>query len=143
MYNDIAGVSNVISYAWNPIENLSTDWISLARPELDVILDLWKREQVSIKDPQKVDKLRERLATMWAIETGVIERLYTIDRGTTETLVDLGLDAIHHFSTTGRLEVRAAKLIEDQRAALEFVFAFTKDERPLTTSYIRELHQLL
>lgn len=132
-----------VSYEWNPIEDLPGDWHSIARPDLDELLRVWSQERASLKDPSKVGRLEERLATLWAIETGVIEKLYTIDRGTTETLVNLGLDAIHQFSTTGRISQQAGKLIEDQRAALDFVFSYLKEERPLSISYIKELHQLL
>jgi Fic family protein len=132
-----------ISHSWDPITDLPPDWQTFARPDLDETLKLWKAEQQSIRDPAKVERLQERLATRWAIETGVLEKLYTIDRGTTETLVDLGLEAIQQFSTTGRISQHAAKLIQDQRAALDFVFAYLREERELTTSYIKELHQLL
>lgn len=113
------------------------------RPDLDQMLRLWDEERQHLAEPDRVRQLEERLANLWAIETGVIERLYTIDRGATESLVELGLGAIEQFSTTGRITHDAARLIEDQRAALDFVFAYLKDDRPLTLSYIRELHQLL
>lgn len=133
----------MVSYRWRPIEDLPGDWEALARPDLDQMLRLWSEERQHLDNPDRVHQLEERLATLWAIETGVIERLYTIDRGTTESLVELGLGAIEQFSTTGRITHDAARLIEDQRAALDFVFAYLKDDRPLTLSYIRELHQLL
>lgn len=130
-------------YPWSRITDLPDDWEGLARPDLDEMLRLWIQERRHLADPDRARQLEEKLATLWAIETGVIERLYTIDRGTTASLVELGLGAIEQFSSTGRLTQNAANLIEDQRAALEFVFAFIKDDRPLTLSYIRELHQLL
>jgi Fic family protein len=133
----------MVSHPWSPITDLPDDWEGLARPDLDEILRLWNEERQHLADPDRARQLEERLATLWAIETGVIERLYTIDRGTTESLVNLGLGAIEQFSTTGRLTQNAASLIEDQRAALDFVFTFIRDDRPLTQSYIRELHQLL
>jgi Fic family protein len=132
-----------VSYSWSPIADLPDDWEGLARPDLDAMLRLWNEERQHLADPDRARQLEERLATLWAIETGVIERLYTIDRGTTDSLVELGLGAIEQFSTTGRLTHDAVRLIEDQRAALDFVFAYIKDDRPLTLSYIRELHQLL
>src|SRR5262245_9017673 len=109
----------MVSFSWRPIEDLPDDWEALARPDLDQMLRLWNEERQHLDDPDRVRQLEERLATLWAIETGVIERLYTIDRGTTESLVDLGLGAIEQFSTTGRISHDAALLIEDQRAALD------------------------
>jgi Fic family protein len=133
----------MISHPWSPIADLPDDWDSFARPDIDDMLRLWNDERQHLADPGRAVALQEKLANLWAIETGVIERLYIIDRGTTESLVELGLGALEQFSTTGRLTPNAARLIEDQRAALDFVFAYIKDERPLTLSYIRELHQLL
>lgn len=138
-----AVVDEDVRHSWSRIEDLPADWPSFARPDLDVLLRRWNQERATLKDPSRASRLEERMATLWAIETGVIERLYTIDRGTTETLVNLGLDALEQFSTTGRLSVQAGKLIEDQRAALDFVFQYLRSERDITTSYIKEMHQLL
>lgn len=131
------------SAPWRRITDLPADWRSLARPDIDSALGRWQAERRSLRDPSKATELEERLATLWSIETGVIERLYTIDRGTTETLVNLGLQAIERFTTTGRLSANAARLIADQRAGLEFLFAYVNGERRLTISFIKELHQLL
>ena len=106
-------------------------------------LRLWQVERKSLKDSSKVQQLEERLATRWSIETGILENLYTVDRGVTLTLVKLGLQNIEQFSTTGRLSREAARLIQDQRAALDFLFSYLKEERPLSLSYVKELHQLL
>lgn len=132
-----------VSHAWEPITDLPQDWEAIARPDLTQMLELWQREQASLRDPGKVALFSERLARLWSIETGVLEHLYTVDRGVTETLVERGLEALETFSSTGRIERHVAALIQDQRAALDFVFSYIKDERPLTLSYIKELHQLL
>jgi Fic family protein len=133
----------MVSSVWRPIADLPEDWEDLARPDLDELLRQWHEERRYAAEPDRVRQLQERLANLWAIETGVIERLYTIDRRTTDSLVELGLDTIEQFSAIGRLTRDAARLIEDQRAALDFVVAFIQQGRPLTQSYIRELHQLL
>ncbi len=128
---------------WRRITDLSEHDRRFSRPDLDSSRTSWIEERQSLKAAGRVERLYERLATEWAIETGVIERLYTIDRGTTETLIDLGLEALGRFSSAGRIEHAAALLIEDQRAALDFLFSIVKGERALSVSYIRELHQLL
>jgi hypothetical protein len=38
-------------------------------------------------------KSTERLAREWSIETGQIEGVYDIDRGTTQTLIERGINA--------------------------------------------------
>jgi len=80
----------------------------------------------------------------WAIETGVIENLYHIDRGITQTLIERGFHA--EFLTHGSTDKPTSyviNLLRDQQDALEGVFAFIKEERELTTSYIKELHACL
>lgn len=132
-----------ISHSWERIEDLPANWESIARPDIDKILSIWRQERASLRDPSRVSSLNDRLATRWAIETGIIERLYTMDRGITESLVEQGLEAIERFSTDGRITRNVGKLIEDQRTGLEFVFSYIKDERALSLAYIKELHQLL
>ena len=94
-----------------------------------------------IKDPAKLADFQDRLHTLWAIETGVIERLYTIDRGVTMALLEVGLGALDQFRAERRLTRDAQELIEDQRSALEFIMELVGGRRNLTTSYIKELHQ--
>ena len=78
--------------------------------------------------------------TVWAIETGIIERLYTVDRGVTVGLAEAGLDALERFHSEGRISAEARELISDQRAALEMVMDLVGGSRELTSSYIKELH---
>jgi Fic family protein len=136
-------VADLQAHRWDPISDLPSDWHDLRRTDLDVVQGQWREEKAIIKDPAKIEKLEDRLGTEWAIETGIIERLYTIDRGITETLIELGLEGLYQFHERGRVSQDALRLIQDQREALEFVFQFIKQERQLTLSYIKELHQLL
>lgn len=129
-------------YRWKAIADLPAAPAVLARVDLDDALDAWLTEKRTLRDPRRVEEIEARLARNWAIETGIIERLYTIDRGTTEMLIDLGLGALEQFSTTGQVRRDAARLIADQAEALDFIFDYVKDERSLTASYLKELHQL-
>ena len=86
---------------------------------------------------------QEQLATRWAIETGIIERLYTVDRGVTVQILEAGLEALGSFQARGRLSTTARALIADQRAALEMVMDIVGGTRDLTAFSIKELHQRL
>ena len=79
--------------------------------------------------------------TVWAIETGIIERLYEVDRGVTIALAEVGLEAMERFHADGQLTGEARSLIEDQRSALDMVMDLVGGQRELTSSYIRELHR--
>jgi len=92
---------------WDCIADLPENVTDLERTDLDVVREAWNRERGSLRDPGKFEQLESRLATEWAIETGLLEKLYTIDRGITETLLDAGLGAIERFHATGRIATTA------------------------------------
>jgi len=74
----------------------------------------------------------------------VIERLYTIDRGVTRLLVEHGIDeSLIPHGATDRPAVEVVALIRDQEQAVEGLFDFVGGRRSLSTSYIKQLHQLL
>lgn len=130
-------------HKWERIRDLPDNWVDLHRRELDLAQRQWSKEKSILRDPRKLVELEEQLATLWAIETGIIERLYTVDRGVTQTLIELGLGAIETLHQAGAVSRDAMLLIQDQRAALDFVFDFVSQKRQLSDSYIRELHQAL
>lgn len=74
----------------------------------------------------------------------MIERLYSIDRGTTQLLIEQGIDAwlIQH-GKSDRPAGEVVALIRDQESAVQQVFDFVGSQRPLSTSFIKQLHQLL
>ncbi len=128
---------------WSRIEDIPSDWVEMCREDLHAIRDEWVQERALLKDPEKVRQFQDRLATLWAIETGIIERLYTVDRGVTIALADVGLGALGRFHTEGALTRDAVALIKDQRAALDMVMDVVGGLRDLTSSYIKELHHQL
>jgi Fic family protein len=128
---------------WEPITNLPDNWTAMRRDDLRLVHHQWAAEKKILRDPLKIEKLKNRLGTEWAIETGIIERLYVLERGVTVSLIELGLEALHQLHAQGKVPQNAVRLIEDQREALEFVFEFVKQERELTLSYVKEMHQLL
>lgn len=135
------GGSSLIAHRWQPITDLPDDWRSLCRPDLDDVHGRWVAARERLTDTARVQQVQERLMTVWAIETGIIERLYSVDRGVTIALAEVGLEAIDQFNADGRVTSEARLLIEDQRAALEMVMDIVGGRRELTSSYIRELHR--
>lgn len=128
---------------WASILDLPEDWLALADPELRALKSVWAeaREQL---DAEGLSRFNEKLTRQMAIETGIIERVYTLDRGVTQLLIEQGIDAafIPHDATDKDPELVAA-IIRDQHEALEGIFSFVKGERELSTSYIKELHAAL
>lgn len=133
-----------ISYKWQPLTDLPDDWEALSIPDLASLARVWGEQHDRFKESQAVKQFNERLKREWSVETGILERLYTIDRGVTQLLIEQGLDAtlIPH-GATDRPVSEIIPILQDHRDALEGLFAFVANRFPLTTSYIRQLHQVM
>ncbi len=130
---------------YKPITDLPDDWPSLASEELADYRRIWAEQGQQIEATEAYGAFMERLVRQVSIETGVIERLYTLDRGITLLLIERGIDEalIPHGSTGGRHPDEVAAMIQDHQRAVEGLFQFVKGQRRLSLSYIRELHQVL
>jgi len=131
------------SYRWKPIEPLPDDVSVLTRPELRYLADVW-REQKDKWSHESQGVFLEKLQRQWAIETGIIERIYSLDRGVTEVLIEEGISAsLIPSEATDKDPELVAAIIGDQKQAIEGVFDFVKGNRQLSTSYIKEIQALL
>ncbi len=133
-----------IAYEWKPITDLPSNWEQLRNPELYSLANVWIEQHIHLKQSRAVKDFNERLAREWAIETGILERLYTIDRGVTQLLIEQGIDAslIPHGAT----DIPVSELItviKDHRDALEGLFDFIGNRRKLSVNYICQLHQVI
>lgn len=129
---------------WTPIQDLPEPTSVLEVAELRPLDELWKEQRSELEELDGMKRFRERLARSWAIETGVIERVYDLDRGTTELLIEKGIDASFiDRASTDKEPMLVAQIIRDQREAIEGLFTFIKRERALSTSYVKELHATL
>lgn len=129
---------------WQPIEDLGDDWESLRIPDVESLGRVWADESDRLKSTDAVVDFNTRLVREWSIETGILEGLYDIDRGITQVLIEKGIEAslIPHGSTD-RPPEEVYQLLRDQQETLEGVFDFVASRRPLTPSYIKELHASL
>ena len=127
---------------WHPIADYEVDPVMLADGELAALSGVWVEQRSNLGTLVSVAEFMERLKREWAIETGLIERLYTWDRGITELMIEHGVQAalIPHRAT--QEAGRAVAMIQDQQEAIDSVFDFVKGQRTLSTSYIKGLHSL-
>lgn len=136
-----------IRYIWDPatgIRDVDLDAADAVGPEISGIGAAWARQRQRLQGTRALADFTERLSREWAIETGILEGLYDIDRGVTQTLIEQGFRAelIAHGATNRPREF-VLRLIRDQKDALDGVFDFVKQARPLSISWIRELHAAL
>ncbi len=130
--------------AWTPITDLSDDDLARASDELPALMAVWDEARGEL-DERQVEEFNDRLNREWAIETGIIERIYTLDEGTTRLLIEQGIDAslIAHDDSDGGSPELIAGIIRDHQEAVEWLFEIVRQQRPLTTSFIKELHHLM
>jgi Fic family protein len=137
-------VDPTIAYRWRPIEDLPADFKQLANAELAALASVWREQHGQLKNAESLRIFNERLQREWAIETGVIENVFTLDRGVTQLLIERGIDAsLIPNSATNKDPELVAAIIRDHQDAMEGLFDFIQRRRPVSTSYIKELHALM
>ena len=132
-----------IGHRWKPITDLADADRATGSEELPALARTWDHVSGTL-DRQQVDDFNERLKREWAIETGIIERLYTLDRGTTEILIKHGIDAsLIASDATDQPPELVAGIIRDHAEAVDWLFDAVTSERPLSTSFMKQLHQFM
>lgn len=132
-----------VGHRWAPIADVTLTDRAAASAELPPLADLWKNVRDEF-DPIQVHDFNERLHREWAIETGIIERLYTLDRGTTQLLIERGINAsLIASDATDQPPELVAGMIQDHAEAVAWLFDAVTNKRPLSTSLMKQLHQLM
>ncbi|MBU1935894.1 Fic family protein [bacterium] len=131
-------------FKWSFITDLPENWRDFASIEMQILRDVWVNHIDELKKRDSLEDFHEKLAREWAIETGIIERIYDIKEGTTQLLIEKGLEAsyIAHGSADKPAE-EIIEILKDHKEVLEGLFDFVKGRRKLTISYIKEIHQQL
>ncbi len=133
-----------IAYKWQTIEDLPKDWGVLAAPDLPSLSEIWKEQSDRLRQRPEWQTFLDRLKRKWSIETGIIEHIYDIDRGITEILIEQGIkESLIPHGTSDKSPQEIIPIIEDHEEVIDGLFDFVKNQRALTTSYIKELHYVL
>lgn len=130
---------------WQPIKPLDTSVEESLRGDMaavDALQKLWSAFASSLSVADR-NMLRRRTLRKHAIETGILERLYGIEWGLTETLVAEGLTREVVARAGGELPPGVLPMLEAQFEGLEMVVEYVRDDRPLMTSFLKELHALI
>jgi Fic family protein len=110
------------------------------------LYDTWRtsRDRLTESSPENLREFNQQLVRRLSIETGILERIYDLDRGTTEALVAHGFveDLVSRSST----DIEPARLIDilrDQEAAIMVVMDCIAGNRAISKGLIHELHAIL
>ncbi len=128
---------------WRPIEDLPGELKSDISSTLQVFAVSWETRRLELISSKKLNEFKQRLERQWAIETGIIERVYTLDRGVTQLLIEKGIEAslIPHGATNKPVS-QVVSIIKDQKEVIDGLFDFVAQRRSLSTSYIKQMHQV-
>ncbi len=127
---------------WKPIE-FTLNWANSDTSILDDIADSWfiQREKLQ-ENSSEYKEFMERLKRRHAIETGVIERMYDLSAGVTETFINEGFRSSLLSHNDTNIEPQALMhFLNDHLEAVNWVFDIIKDDRPFSVSMINQLHQ--
>ena len=132
---------------WQPetgITDLENDSGEPSTPEIPEIKAVWADQRQRLKGTTQLSAFTEQMSREWAMETGVLENLYEIDRGVTQTLIEHGFQAeLLHNGSTNKPRDYVIQLLKDQKDALDGIFDFVKSHRQFSVSYIKELRAAL
>jgi Fic family protein len=134
------------TYSWKPIERLSDEERKIDLADMHPLYENWRASKRLLQQssPTQLADFNRRLVRRLSIETGILERLYDLDRGTTEALVANGFaeDLVSHSSTNIEPS-RLIDILRDQEAAVQLVIDCVAKNRELTRGVLHELHTIL
>ncbi len=133
-------------YRWKPIEPLSQGDKSIDLAAIRPLYDSWHaaREELKRSSPESLSRFTGQLVRRLSVETGILERLYDVDRGTTEALVAAGfIEDLVSRSSTDIEPHHLITLLRDQEAAVQLVIDCVTHRRELTKGIFHELHTIL
>jgi Fic family protein len=110
------------------------------------LYETWRasKERLEKSSPSGLREFKDRLIRRLSIETGILERLYDLDIGTTEALVSQGF--VEEIITRASTDIEPARLIDilrDHEAAIQLMMDCISHRRELTKGLIHELHAIL
>lgn len=133
-------------YKWKPIEPLSARERAIDLADIQPLYDSWRtaKERLSKSSPGNLGDFTAKLIRRLSIETGILERIYDLDRGTTEALVAKGFfEELVSRSSTDIEPSRLIDILRDQEAGVQLIMDCIAKNRELSVSVVNELHGLL
>src|SRR5207247_1024358 len=102
------------------------------------------KSRLSESSPSNLREFNERLARQWSIETGILERIYDLDRGTTLVLIEHGFVAsLVERTSTNKEPEELVQILRDHRAAIDMIGECVSKARLLSVGFVNELHAII
>ena len=139
----ISGNTPKIFHKWKPIEPIDSASQAYDFGEIDSLQREWLRikQEVESSTPDAYKAFTDRLTRRWSIETGIIEGIYDLSRGVTETLIERGIATEYiERGSTNREPAELVQILNDHQDSIESVNYWIEQSRPLTKSFILALH---
>jgi len=120
---------------WNDVKTIRFDNLRLS----------WDKKRTELsKNPELYERFLDRIKRKQAVDTGIIERMYDLKRGVTETLIEEGFSDSYLQHGDSNIDFKLLMhYLTDNFEALNYVFGFVKDDIELSVFYIRGLHELI
>lgn len=129
---------------WTPI-SFTVEWSKTNTSIFDDLAPSWYKKRKEFEESQEsYDEFLTKLKRQHAIETGVVEKLYDLSEGITQTLIKNGF--VESYIGHNDTDIPPKKLMQylnDHFEAMDFIFDLVKSNRQLSKSFIKELHQLI
>ena len=140
---EIKGDSPKVFHRWRPIEPIDSASQAYDFGEIDSLQREWLRikQEVEGSSPDAYKAFTDRLNRKWSIETGIIEGIYDLDRGVTETLIERGIATEYiERGSTNKEPAELVQILNDHQESVASVNYWIEQGRPLTKTFIRSLH---
>lgn len=129
---------------WKGIE-FNDNWSSADTSKFDDLAPSWYKKRKEFEEGESgYQEFLDRLKRQHAIETGIVEKLYDLSEGITQTLIKEGfVESYISHNDTNIPPKKLMQYLHDHFEAMDFIFDLVKSERPLTVGFIKELHHLV
>ena len=131
-----------IGFKYRFIQELEKPSSAYVSDDLTNLAHIRQEQRGRLRSSSALQKFNTELSREWAVETGIIENLYTLDRGTAQILIEQGFKAsLIPRGSSNREPEDVVSMINDHKTTLESLFQFVNQTRGLSASYIKALHQ--
>lgn len=111
-FNSLDRGQSMTDYRWTPIEQISDRDRQIDLAAISPLYDTWRvaRSRLEWSSPSNLKQFTQRLVRRLNVETGILERLYDLDRGTTEALIANGF--VEELVSRSSTDIEPSRLID-------------------------------